>query len=154
MEILIKRIAKKETYTIGKLYIDGKYYCDTIEDKDRGLTQSMSSKEIADKKIKHKTAIPTGKYELTLKVKSPKYSQKKAFVDYCNAFMPRFVNIPGYEGVLIHTGNTAEDSSGCIVVGYNKVVGKVINSMNAFKTIYPVMKTASDKGEKITVTIE
>ena len=68
--------------------------------------------------------------------------------------MPRFVNIPGYEGVLIHTGNTAEDSSGCIVVGYNKVVGKVINSMNAFKTIYPVMKTASDKGEKITVTIE
>jgi hypothetical protein len=74
MEILIKRIAKKETYTIGRLYINGKYYCDTIEDKDRGLTQSMSSKEIADKKIKHKTAIPTGKYELTLKVKSPKYS--------------------------------------------------------------------------------
>jgi len=68
--------------------------------------------------------------------------------------MPRLLNIPGYDGVLIHTGNTEQDSSGCIVVGYNKVVGKVINSMDAFKVIYPILKEASDKGEKITITIE
>ena len=154
MNITVKRIAKRDTYTIGKLYIDGKYYCDTIEDKDRGLKQSMSEKEILSNKIKHQTAIPTGTYEVTLKIKSAKYSQKKVFVQYCNALMPRLLNVPGYDGVLIHTGNTEQDSSGCILVGYNKVVGKVINSMDAFKVIYPILKDASDKGEKITITIE
>ena len=154
MNITVKRIAKRDTYTIGKLYIDGKYYCDTIEDKDRGLKQNMSEKEILSKKIKHQTAIPTGTYEVTLKIKSAKYSQKKIFVQYCNALMPRLLNVPGYDGVLIHTGNTEQDSSGCILVGYNKVVGKVINSMDAFKVIYPILKDASDKGEKITITIE
>lgn len=154
MNILVKRIAKKNTYTIGKLYIDNVYYCDTIEDTDRGLTQKMSVAEIAKKKIKHLTAIPSGTYSVTLKQRSPKYSQKPTFVKYCNAYMPRLLNIPGYEGVLIHTGNTAEDSSGCIVVGYNKVVGKVINSMDAFKKIYPILKAASDKGEQITITIQ
>ena len=68
--------------------------------------------------------------------------------------MPRLLNIPGYDGVLIHTGNTQDDSSGCIIVGQNKVVGKVINSKLTFEKLYPVLKQASDKGEKITITIE
>lgn len=154
MNIKLKRIAKKSDYTIGKIYIDGVYFCDSIEDKDRGLKQSMTLDQIKKIKVMHKTAIPTGTYEITLKVKSPKYSKKSYFVNLCNAFMPRLLNVPGYEGVLIHTGNTQDDSSGCIVVGQNKVVGKVINSKQTFEKLYPVLKQASDKGEKITITIE
>ena len=66
MEIVIKRIAKKSTYTIGKLYIDNKYFCDTLEDKDRGLKDTMSVEEILKIKVKHETAIPTGTYTLVL----------------------------------------------------------------------------------------
>lgn len=154
MNILVNRIAKRETYTIGKLYVDGKYICDTIEDKDRGLTNTASIAEIAKKKVKHQTAIPTGTYTVTLKVKSPKYSTKPYFVNYCGAYMPRLLNVPGFEGVLIHTGNTADDSSGCIIVGYNTQVGKVLNSKKAFEVLYPILKNASDRGEKITITIK
>lgn len=154
MEVLVKRIARRETYTIGKLYVDGKYVCDTIEDKDRGLKQTMSPAQVAKIKIKHLTAIPTGTYDLTLKVRSPKYSKKPYFVQYCNAMMPRILSVPGFDGILVHTGNSANDSSGCIVVGYNTVVGKVLNSKKAFETLYPILKEASDKGEHITITIQ
>lgn len=154
MEIVLNRIAKKSTYTIGKLYIDNKYVCDTIEDRDRGLNNKMSSDEVRKIKVQHLTAIPTGTYEVTLKVKSPKYSKKPYFVNYCNAFMPRLLNVPGFEGILMHTGNTASDSSGCIILGRNTVVGKVTNSVSTFETVYPMLKKASDAGEKITITIK
>lgn len=154
MKLVLKRIAKRDKYTIGKLYINDQYFCDTIEDEDRGLKQTMSLDDIKKIKVKHQTAIPTGTYEITLKVKSPLYSKKPYFVKLCNAMMPRLLNIPGYDGVLIHTGNTQDDSSGCIIVGQNKVVGKVINSKLTFEKLYPVLKQASDKGEKITITIE
>ena len=117
MNILLKRIAKKETYTIGKLYIDGVYFCDTIEDKDRGLNQTMSINDIKKKKIYGETAIPTGSYSLV--------------IDYSNRFkrrMAHILNVPGYEGIRLHKGNTAKDSLGCIIVGKNKVVGKVVES--------------------------
>ena len=65
MRITVKRIAKKNTYTIGKLYVDGQYLCDTLEDKDRGLTDSMSESEIKKKKVMHQTAIPTGIYKVS-----------------------------------------------------------------------------------------
>ena len=109
MNILLKRIAKKETYTIGKLYIDGVYFCDTIEDKDRGLNQTMSINDIKKKKIYGETAIPTGSYSLV--------------IDYSNRFkrrMAHILNVPGYEGIRLHKGNTAKDSLGCIIVGKNK----------------------------------
>ena len=76
MEIFVKRIAKKADYTIGKVYINGVYLCDSIEDKDRGLKQSMSLSEIRNVKIPKQTAIPSGNYEVTLNVKSPTFSQK------------------------------------------------------------------------------
>lgn len=154
MSIQLKRVAKRDTYTIGKLYINGSYICDTIEDKDRGLAKSMTAKQILEKKVKHQTAIPTGTYDVTLKVKSPKYSNSQYFMKYCNAMMPRLLDVPGFDGVLIHTGNTAEDSSGCVILGYNTAVGKVLNSKKAFETVYPMLKKASDAGEKITITIE
>jgi len=74
MELLLKRVAKKNTYTIGKLYIDNKYFCDTIEDKDRGLSEKDDISKIKRTKIKNKTAIPTGTYDITMNVISPRFS--------------------------------------------------------------------------------
>ena len=117
MKILVKRIAKKDTYTIGKMYIDGKYFCDTLEDKDRGLSQSTPLSIIKSKKVPGQTAIPTGTYNVIVNI-SPKFGR----------MLPRLLDVPGFDGILIHRGNTDKDSSGCLLVGENKVVGKVINS--------------------------
>lgn len=144
MEILVKRIAKKETYTIGRLYIDGKYFCDTIEDKDRGLNQKLPLEVNKSKKKPNETAIPVGKYKITLNVKSPRFSQKQAYA-FCNGCLPRLIDVPAFDGVLIHIGNTANDSSGCIIVGENKVVGKVINSAITFRKLYEKLKSAKDQ---------
>lgn len=151
MKLTLKRIAKKDTYCIGKLYINGIYFADTIEDKDRGLKQSMSLSNIKKVKVQDKTAIPSGTYEIVLNVISPKYSKQDFYKNYANGGrVPRLLNVPGWEGVLIHAGNTAEDSSGCILVGQNKIVGQVINSKDTFKKLYKILQSAN---EKIFITI-
>ena len=141
MNIQLKRIAKKETYTIGKLYLDGVYFCDTIEDKDRGLNQTMSINDIKKKKVYGETAIPTGTYKLV--------------IAYSNRFkknMAHILNVPGYEGIRIHTGNSAKDSLGCIIVGKNKVVGKVVESRDTYNQLFPILQKAFKEGEiKITI---
>lgn len=154
MKLLLKRIYNCKDYCIGHLYVDGIFVCDTIEDTDRGLDNSMSLTEILNKKVKHETAIPTGTYDILMNVVSPKYSNSAYYLLICKGKVPRLDNIKGYSGVLIHTGNTAADSSGCILVGYNKVKGKVINSKVAFEKLYNILKVASNKGEKITITID
>lgn len=148
MKINIRRIAKKNTYTIGKLYIDGEYFCDTIEDKDRGLKKEMTIAELQNRKIYGQTAIPAGTYNVTMKVQSPKYSKRVSYA-WCKGYLPRLLDVPAYDGVLIHAGNTAKDSAGCILVGRNKVVGKVLNSMVTLKALYAKMKQA----KSITLTI-
>lgn len=150
MELRLKRIAKKETYTIGRLYADGKYVCDTIEDRDRGLSQSLPVSVNVAKKRKGMTAIPTGRYRVTLDVQSPKFSKYKSY-DWCKGYLPRLINVPAYEGILIHAGNTAQNTEGCLLVGENKVVGKVLNSMATLKKLYDVLKGAKDS---IYITIE
>lgn len=154
MEIFVKRIAKKADYTIGKVYINGIYLCDSIEDKDRGLKQSMSLSEIRNVKIPKQTAIPSGNYEVTLNVKSPTFSQKQFYKNYCDGRVPRLLNVPGFDGILMHCGSTQNSSAGCIILGYNTVVGRVTNSETAFKIFYSNLKVASDKGERITITIK
>ena len=152
MKLLLKRIAKKSTYTIGRLYIDGQYFCDTIEDVDRGLKQTMALALIQKLKVLHKTAIPTGNYIITLNVVSPKFGSKDFYKTNANGGrLPRLIGVPGFDGVLIHVGNTEEDSSGCIIVGQNKVVGKVVNSKAIFSSLYKKLQLAKDK---ITITIE
>lgn len=141
MEITLKRIAKKDKYTIGKLYINGSYFCDTIEDKDRGLTQSMSLSQIQKTKVKDSTAIPTGTYNV-LWTYSPRFKKMMPLVD----------NVPGFSGIRIHSGNTAQDTSGCIIPGENKVVGKVINSKAIVNKLYPLIKNACAK-EKVIMMI-
>ena len=143
MELNIKRIARRETYTIGRLYIDGKYFCDTLEDKDRGLRQDMPVAVIRATKRKGITAIPTGRYRVTLAVQSPKFS-KRAIYQFCNGYLPRLINVPGYDGVLIHIGNTARDMEGCLLVGRNTQVGKVLDSRKTFIELYDRLLGAKD----------
>ena len=143
MELNIKRIARRETYTIGRLYIDGKYFCDTLEDKDRGLRQDMPVAVIRATKRKGITAIPTGRYRVTLAVQSPKFS-KRAIYQFCNGYLPRLINVPGYDGVLIHIGNTARDTEGCLLVGRNTQVGKVLDSRKTFIELYDRLLGAKD----------
>lgn len=150
MELRLQRIARRDTYTIGRLYIDGIRFCDTIEDKDRGLRQTDSLAVIKRVKVQNETAIPAGRYRVTLGVKSPRLSSKAAY-SFCNGYVPRLINVPGFDGILIHIGNTARDSAGCILVGENKQVGMVMNSTATFHRLYDRLKAA--KGE-IYITIE
>ena len=143
MELKLVRTAKRETYTIGQLYIDGKYFCDTLEDKDRGLRQDMPVAVIRATKRKGITAIPTGRYRVTLAVQSPKFS-KRAIYQFCNGYLPRLINVPGYDGVLIHIGNTARDTEGCLLVGRNTQVGKVLDSRKTFIELYDRLLGAKD----------
>lgn len=153
MEIKVRRIAKKEAYTIGKMYIDGAYVCDTLEDKDKGLTSMMSVAQICGVKIKDETAIPTGRYLVDMKTVSPRFGGRAQY-KFCNGRLPRLCNTPGYQGVLIHCGNTAKDTEGCILVGLNKAVGQVLNSTSTFRKVYAILKAADERSEQIWITIE
>jgi hypothetical protein len=144
MELLLKRKFKGEKYTIGDLYIDGEFFCNTIEDKVRELPKKCpdTSKWIMCKckeKVMHETAIPTGTYKVTLG-ESPKFKR----------ILPVIHNVPHFLGILIHTGSTAEDSSGCIIVGRNTVKGKVLYS----KETMAALMERLEKADTITITIE
>lgn len=155
MELVVERKWKKKGYTIGKLFINNVFFCNTLEDKDRGLTSAMSIEKIKAMKKAAITAIPSGIYNVRMDIVSPKYNSKEWYVKNCNgARMPRLENVPGYVGVLIHPGNTAEETEGCILVGKNDVVGKVTKSKDYFLQLYNKMYTAYKKGEKITITIK
>lgn len=149
MKILVKRIAKLPKYTIGKMYIDGNYLCDTLEDPDRGLKQQMSLEEIQSKKQYGDTAIPTGTYQVSMNVVSPKFKDR-SWAKPWGGKIPRLQNVPGYTGVLIHVGNKPEDTLGCILVGENKVKGQVVNSTIAFNKLMKILTNTN----KIEITIE
>ena len=155
MKILIDRKWKKAEYTIGKLFIDDVFFCNTLEDKDRGLDSTMPLEEIKKKKVAGVTAIPTGTYNIRMDIVSPKYSMKDWFVNNCHgARMPRLENVRGFEGVLIHSGNTALDTDGCVLVGKNDVKGMITKSKDYFLQLYNKMYAAYKKGEKITIIIK
>jgi len=139
MIITLRRIAMKDTYTIGKLYIDGVYFCDTVEDKDRGLNDSMEESVIKERKVYGETAIPLGTYKVEITY-SPKFKKN----------LPLLYNVKGFEGIRIHSGNTAKDSLGCIIVGKNKKVGMVLDSRS---TMTKLMKILTNTKENIWLTI-
>jgi hypothetical protein len=153
MELKLKRIALRDTYTIGRLYINDIYECDTLEDRVRDINKDGDLNDFGEGKVYGKTAIPYGRYEITMKVQSPKYSQRASYA-WCKGYLPRLLNVPHFDGILIHAGNTSEDSHGCVLCGENKVKGQVINSMATLKRLIPILKHASDSGEKIWITIE
>ena len=153
LNITVDRRFPRDGYTIGNMYLDGKYFCDTCEDTDRGLKQTDSLATIKSKKVMHETAIPKGRYRVTLKVQSPKYSQRSQY-NFCKGYLPRLLEVPGYDGVLIHIGNSKKDTSGCILVGKNKMKGMVLNSTETFKALYARLKEADAKGKEIWITVK
>ena len=155
MHLRLERTYSCGTYTIGHLYIDDIYFCDTIEDTDRYLFNDMTEEEISSMKVYGETAIPCGIYEITMKVKSPKFSDPKyKWAKPYNGYLPRLLNVPGFDGILIHVMNTAQDSLGCVGVGENKVKGKVINSTITFnKLMDEYLIPADKKNEKINIEI-
>lgn len=150
MEIVLERKWKKPNYTIGILSIDGKRFCETLEDTDRGLKDSMSIGQIKSLKKPYITAIPTGVYEVNLNTVSPKFGSRSFYKEVCKGKVPRLLNVKGFDGILIHAGNKAEDTDGCILVGQNKVVGQVINSQATFRELYKILSNSKDK---ITIKI-
>ena len=129
IKLLVKREFFAETYTIGKLYVDGVYFCDTLENPVRpeGI------------KIPNETAIPYGTYEVIVNF-SPKFKR----------VLPRLLNVPMFDGILIHRGNSVKDTSGCILVGENKVKGMVLNSTPYEEKLVELLKDKKD----IEITIE
>lgn len=151
MKLKVERKWPKATYTIGRLFVDGKYFCNTLEDRDRGLFQTDSLEQIKSLKVYGETAIPAGTYEVSLSILSPKYGAIKWYNELCGGKMPRLLGVPGFEGILIHPGNTALDTLGCILVGKNTKVGQLTESKATFKALYKEMKKAWKNGEKIFI---
>ena len=143
MELNVKRIARKDGYTIGRLFINNEYFCDTLEDTDRGVKDTMQVDEILAKKVKAETAIPTGKYDVILTF-SPRFKR----------VLPLLLNVKGYEGVRVHAGNTNKDTEGCLLVGENKVKGQVLNSRATLEKLMSVLLECEERKEKVTILIE
>ena len=141
MKLKLNRIALRKTYTIGKLYIDGKYFCDTLEDTVMDTNKSGKF-DNGEKKVKGKTAIPYGTYEI-------KWTYSPRFKKYT----PQLMNVPQCEGIRIHAGNSSTDAEGCLLLGENKKVGMVLNSRATINKFYPIIKEACSKG-KVTIEIK
>lgn len=141
MRLKLERKYFKDNYTIGNLYIDDQFFCNTLEDKNRDLNKNGRF-DNGEMKVYGETCIPFGKYKVTINI-SPKFGRE----------LPRLIDVPSFEGVLIHRGNTAEDSAGCILVGENKVTGKVLNSTPYEERLVKVIKEAITHGEEVTIEI-
>ena len=141
MKLKLNRIALRKTYTIGKLYIDGKYFCDTLEDTVRDTNKSGKF-DNGEKKVKGKTAIPYGTYEI-------KWTYSPRFKKYT----PQLMNVPQFEGIRIHAGNSSTDTEGCLLLGENKKVGIVLNSRATINKFYQIIKEACSNG-KVTIEIK
>ena len=135
MKLRLVRRFKGDTYTIGSLSVNGEKFCDTLEDRVRDLAGGEA-------KVPGETAIPEGRYKVIVN-RSPKFGRD----------LPRLLDVPMFEGVLIHRGNTAADSAGCILVGENKVQGKVIHSTPYEEKLVALCKAALDIGETIEIEV-
>lgn len=141
MKLTLKRIALRSTYTIGRLYVDGNYFCDTLEDTVRDLNKNGKF-DNGEKKVRAKTAIPYGTYEI-------KWTYSPRFKKYT----PQLMNVPSFSGIRIHAGNTSADTEGCLLLGQNQKVGMVLNSRATINKFYPIIKEACSKG-KVTIEIK
>lgn len=142
LHLTLLRKWRKPEYTIGQLFAGGRFICNTIEDTDRGLHQYMSAADIAKIKLPGKTAIPLGTYRLAVSP-SPKFGRNLIEV----------LNVPGFAGIRIHRGNTAEDSAGCILPGINSEKGKVTNSTHFEELLTSMVMAALTAGEDVFLTI-
>lgn len=143
MKLTIKRTITRSSYTLGKLYIDGVYFCDTLEDRERGLTQNMSVEQIKSMKVPGETAIPKGTYRVTLDVVSPKFSKYPFYMQTCGGKLPRLIDVKGYEGILIHVADGPKRDSllqGCIGIGNLSAEEYLMNGKKVFVELYNKLK--------------
>lgn len=152
LKLVLNRKYKKNDYTIGLLYVNGVFFSNTLEDKDRGLTFNMPLSQINKVKVYGETAIPKGVYRIEMTY-SPKFANRQ----WCSkegGKSPQLMNVPGFGGIRIHPFNKASESLGCIGVGDNKVKGMILNSSARYrelieKHILPAIK----RGDTITLEI-
>jgi hypothetical protein len=142
MELYLKRDTFTDISTTGKLLIDGQFECFILEDKDRGLTDSMPLAEIVATKVYGKTAIPYGRYEID-------WTMSARF----KVFMPILLNVKGYSGIRIHKGNSEIDSLGCLLCGRKRANNVITESTAATNLLYTKIQTAKSRREKIFITI-
>ena len=147
MELILERIAKRKTYTIGRLsvleevideYSTGtaeRYFCDTLEPTWRDYANGAY-------KVKGRSAIPEGRYAVVISW-SPKFG----------AWLPILLGVPKFEGIRIHAGNTSEDTEGCILIGKNREVGKVLDSRIWVHRLKQKIVEAKGRGEPVWITI-
>lgn len=152
MELLLERKWCKQDYSIGRLYINGEFFCNTLEDTVRDINKNGTF-DCGEFKISGHTAIPYGEYEITLDVVSPKFSKYPFYKEVCNGKLPRLLNVPNFDGVLIHCGSTADNSAGCILVGNNTIKGGLTDSKKVFKNLYSILNKANKNRDKIIVKI-
>lgn len=141
MKLRLERLWPKKDYTVGRLYVDDRLFCNTLEDRivDKNKNGVFDGDE---KKVYGESAIPYGTYKIIYNW-SPKFGRN----------LPRLLNVPHFEGILIHPGNTAADSAGCILVGKNTEVGRLINSRYISDELNKLIDEAQRKGEPITIEI-
>lgn len=152
MEIRLKRIACRSTHTVGRLTIeDSTFECDTLEDVVRD-TNHNGIFDGSERKVAGQSAIPYGRYRVTLGVQSPRFKKSAAYA-FCDGRLPRLLGVPHFEGILIHIGNSVRDTEGCILVGINDKVGLLSRSTDTFKELYAILKAADEQGDDIWITI-
>lgn len=141
MILRLERRWPKESYTIGRLYVNGELLCNTLEDKVVDINRNGCF-DGREKKVAGETAIPYGTYRVM-------YNWSNKF----GRMLPRLVDVPSFEGILIHPGNTVKDTSGCILVGLNKEVGKLSQSRYYSDVLNGMIRAAQAEGELITIEI-
>lgn len=141
MKLRLERLWPKKDYTVGRLYVNDRFFCNTLEDRivDKNKNGVFDGDE---KKVYGESAIPYGTYKIIYNW-SPKFGRN----------LPRLLNVPHFEGILIHPGNTAADSAGCILVGQNTEVGRLTNSRYTSDELNKLIDKAQQKGEPITIEI-
>ena len=137
----LKREIFTELSTIGKLYYNDKFLCYILEDKDRDLKQNDSLEYIKKIKVNSETCIPYGKYEIQL-----------TFSNRFKKVLPILLNVPGFEGVRIHSGNTNVNTEGCLLPGKSFSKDFVGNSRQAFLELFNLIECEL-KNKKIYIEI-
>lgn len=135
MELVLQRIAVRDSYTIGRLYLDQQFFCHTLE--PRAIDWQRETKTWG------KTAIPSGRYRLSMDIVSPRYSNLRyRWAAPYGGRLPRLLHVPHFEGVLLHVGNSAADTRGCILVGNNTHVGRLTDSIRTFHRLMARLRAA------------
>lgn len=142
MELTVDRTDRTANSTIGNFSVNGIFECFCLEPKDRGLTSNMTLSQIQAIKIQNKTAIPTGRYQVT-KYNSPKHH---------NTEVPLLENVTDFAFIEIHVGNFPKDTDGCLLLGTEKGPDEVLNSKVAINDFYPKFFAALNAGEDVFIT--